>query len=102
MAKSKQAKAKEISEKTKQIVLERQHYRSISGVALTPYNVTYHHVISRGEQGVGAEFNICAITKEEHRLFHDKNDIPVNGRERYSWIEFDILMKNHLKLLSLG
>ena len=98
MKKSKQAKAKEISQETKQVVMERQHYRSISGVALSPYNVEFHHVIFKGDQGIGQEWNICAITKEEHRLFHDHNDICVNGRKRYSWLEFDILMKNHLKL----
>ena len=98
MRKHKQTIAKEISQQTKQVVLERQHYRSISGVALTPYNADFHHVVFRSGQGVGAEFNVCAITKEEHSLFHDHKKIPVNGADRYSWEEFDTLMKNHLKL----
>ena len=98
MKKHKQTLAKEISQETKQVVMERQHYRSISGIALTPYNVEFHHVIFRSAQGIGLEWNIVAITSEEHRLFHDHKPIPVNGRERYSWEEFDTLMKNHLKL----
>ena len=102
MAKSNLTKAKEISQTTKEKVLERQGYRSISGVVLTPYNVDFHHVIYRSSSGVGYEWNLCGITAEEHRLFHDKQDIPVNGRPRYSWIEFDILMKNHLKICYEG
>ena len=96
--KSKQTQAKEISEATKQMVLDRQHYRSISGVALTAYNVEFHHVVPRSSGGVGAEFNIVAITHEEHRLYHDHCNIPVNGRDRYTYKEFETLMKNHLKL----
>ena len=95
--KSKATLAKEISADTKQTVLERQGFRSISGVALGS-TAEFHHVIFRSGSGVGYEWNIVALTPEEHRLFHDKRDIPVNGRCRYSWIEFDILMKNHLKL----
>ena len=45
MAKSNLTKAKEISPETKVKVLERQNYRSISGVALTPYKAEFHHVI---------------------------------------------------------
>ena len=102
MAKSNLTKAKEISQTTKEKVLERQGYRSISGVALTPYNVNFHHTAYRSLSGIGYEWNVCAITKEEHRQFHDKKDIVVNGRPRYSWIEFDILMKNHLKICYEG
>ena len=98
MAKSKLTKAKEISFETKQKVLDRQGNRSISGVYLAPYNVEFHHVIPRSASGVGYEWNIVALTKEEHRLYHDHCSIPVNGKERYTWLEFDILMKNHLKM----
>lgn len=98
MAKSKLTKAKEISQETKQKVWERQQGRSISGVALSPYNVEFHHVIPRSASGVGAEFNIVAITSDEHRWYHDHANIKVNGRDRYTWLEFEILMKNHLKL----
>lgn len=96
--KSKLTKAKEITQETKKAVLERQHYRSISGVALTERNVEFHHVIYRSASGVGLSFNIVGITPEEHRCLHDHCDIKVNGRKRYSWIEFEILCKNHLKL----
>ena len=98
MAKSNLTIAKEISQATKEKVLDRQGYRSISGVALTPYNVDFHHTVYRSSSGIGYGWNVCAITKEEHRWFHDKQPIKVNGRNRYSWIEFEILMKNHLKL----
>ena len=100
-SKSKLAKAKEITQATKEKVLERQGFRSISGVALGN-TADFHHVIFRSSSGIGYEWNVCAITPEEHRLFHDKQDIPVNGRCRYSWIEFDILMKNHLKIAYEG
>ena len=98
MAKSRLTKAKEISQDTKKAVWDRQHGRSISGVALTPSNVEFHHVVPRSASGVGYEWNIVAITHEEHRWYHDKCDILVNGRKRYTWMEFKILMKNHLKL----
>lgn len=96
--KSRLTKAKEISLATKRIVLERQHYRSISGVALTNNNAEFHHVIFRSQSGIGAEWNIVAITSDEHRWFHEGCNIKVNGRDRYTYLEFGILMKNHLKL----
>lgn len=99
MAKSKATKMKEISMATKNEVLDRQHNRSITGVYLTPYNVTFHHVIERGSgSGVGLAFNIVALTFDEHRAYHDKQPIIVNGRKRYTWMEFEILMKNYLKI----
>ena len=97
MAKSKLTKTKEISEETKRKVLERQRGKSLSGVALTPYNTEFHHVIFRSGSGVGYEWNIVAITSEEHRLYHDHQNIKVYGRERFTWDEFDTIMKNHLK-----
>ena len=98
MAKSKLTKAKEISFETKQKVLDRQGNRSVSGVYLAPYNVEFHHVIYRSDGGIGLPFNIVALTKDEHRWVHDHQPILVNGRKRYTWDEFQILMKNHLKL----
>lgn len=96
--KSKQAKAKEISLETKKAVMERQGWRSISGVYLTEDHVEFHHVVGRGVGGIGLEFNIVAITPEEHRAFHDGADIKVNGRKRYTAKEFGTLMRNHLIL----
>lgn len=98
MAKSKLTKVKEITGITKSKVLERQQYKSISKVALTPSNVDFHHVIYRSNSGVGYEWNIVAITKEEHRQYHDKQNIKVNGKDYYTWQEFETLMKNHLKI----
>lgn len=98
MAKSRQTKFKEISLETKREVMERQHWRSISGAVLSESNVDFHHVIGRGVGGVGLAFNIVAITPQEHRWYHDGSPILVNGRKRYTPLEFSILMKNHLKL----
>ena len=98
MSKSKITKLKEISEETKKTVMERQHYKSITGVALSDYNVNFHHVVGRGQEGVGLDFNIVAITFDEHRAYHDGRSIKVNGRDRYTNKEFETLMKNHLKL----
>lgn len=87
----------EVSEKTKAKVLERQGNKSISGVVLTGKSVEFHHVVPRSKSGVGYEWNIVAITSEEHRLYHDHLPIKVYGRELYTWEEFDTIMKNHLK-----
>lgn len=96
MAKAKQTKVKEISQDTKERVLERQHHRSISGVALS--DPTFHHCVSRGQGGVGYEWNIVALTFDEHRALHDGQPIKVNGRERYTNDEFITLIHNHLAL----
>ena len=102
MAKSKLTKAKEISYETKMKVLDRQGNRSISGVMLSPYNVEFHHVMPRSASGAGFEWNIVCLTKEEHRWYHDHCNIQVNGRDRYTYLEFEILMKNHLKKMYEG
>lgn len=102
MAKSVQTKAKEISAETKREVLERQGYRSISGVALTASNTEFHHYVFRSHGGVGYEWNIVAVTAEEHRAIHDHQPIKVNGRERYTWDEFQTLIHNHLCLRYAG
>lgn len=102
MAKSKLTKAKEISYETKMKVLDRQGNRSITGVMLSPNNVEFHHVIYRSDSGIGYEWNIVALTRDEHRWVHDHQPIMVNGRVRYSWDEFNIIMKNHLKKMYEG
>lgn len=99
MAKSKLTKAKEISYETKVKVLEEQGNRSITGVYLAPWNTDFHHIVYRSSGGIGLSFNIVALTKEEHRCVHDHQPIPVNGKIRYSWDEFNILIKNRKKLL---
>ena len=48
--------------------------------------------------GVGYEFNIVALTPQEHRNLHDKKKIKVYGRDRYTWQEFETLCRNHLIL----
>lgn len=105
--KSNQTKAKEISYETKMRVLDRQGNRSITGVMLSPYTVDFHHVVKRsnainGGGGVGYEWNIVAITRDEHRRYHDHANIQVNGRDRYTYSEFETLMKNHLKKHYVG
>lgn len=98
MPKSNYTRAKEISLKTKENVLKRQSNKSISGASLYNSNVEFHHVVFRSSSGVGYEWNIVALTSDEHRALHDKQDINVNGRVRYTWQEFEILIKNHLKI----
>lgn len=98
MPKSNYTKAKEISLKTKENVLKRQSNKSISGASLYNNNVEFHHVVFRSSSGVGYEWNIVALTSDEHRALHDKNMIEVNGRVRYTNEEFEILIKNHLKI----
>ena len=100
--KSKLTKAKEISYETKCKVLDRQGNRSISGVFLSQYNTEFHHVIPRSASGIGYEWNIVAITSEEHRWYHDHANIRVNGKDRYTYLEFEILMKNHIKKMYIG
>lgn len=98
MVKGKFTKAKEISDATRRLVLERQGFKSISGASLMLGNVEFHHVRPRSSSGVGYEWNIVALTFEEHRALHDKQDIYVNGRKRWTCDEFETLIKNHLKL----
>lgn len=95
MAKSKQAQVKEISEQTKREVLERQGYRSPSGASLHG-NAEFHHFIFRSSGGVGYGWNIIAVTPDEHRAIHDHKPIVVYGKERFSWNEFQTIMRNHL------
>lgn len=90
--------AKEISDKTKKAVLERQGYRSITNAYLTENNASFHHYVPRSSSGVGYEWNIVALTFDEHRAVHDHLPVKVNGRVRYSPEEMDTLMRNHLIL----
>lgn len=90
-------KAKNISDKTKEIVLKRQDYKSITNEPLYNQQVDFHHVLPRSSGGVGYEWNIVALTRQEHREYHDKQNISVRGRPRYTWQELEILMHNRLK-----
>ena len=91
-------RSKEISDNTKKAVMERQGYRSISNAFLTEQTASFHHFVPRSSSGVGYEWNVVALTFDEHRAIHDHQPIKVNGRERYSWEEFQTLMRNHLLL----
>lgn len=92
-------KQTEITQKTKADVLIRQRGMSISGAWLGN-NVNFHHVIGTGlgEKGVGYEWNVIALTPEEHRWVHDHQPIKVGNHVRYTYEEFITLMKNHLKI----
>ena len=98
MAKSKLTRLKEISPETKKKVYDRQHGRSITGAFISEERGSFHHFISRGQEGVGYEWNIVMLTFDEHRAYHDKQPIKVNGRNRYTVKEFETLMRNHLIL----
>lgn len=97
MSKSKATITKEITNETKLKVLERQHRRSLSGAVLTT-SVEFHHYIYRSASGIGFEWNVIALTPEEHRAVHDHKPIRINGKIRYMPDEFDTLMRNHLIL----
>ena len=102
MAKSNYTKAKEITQETKEKVLKRQDYKSISGISLSGKQVEFHHFVSRGCSGVGYEWNIVAILPDEHRRLHDGCSIQVNGKDRYTNQEFKTLIRNHLILNYIG
>lgn len=92
--KSRQTITKQITEATRMAVLQRQNNRSITGVYLTESHI--HHYISRGQQGIGYEWNLVALTPDEHRQYHDGGWVYVNGGKRYSHDELTTLMRNHL------
>lgn len=96
MGKSNLTKVKEITIETKQKVYDRQHGRSITGAFCPIEYGSFHHFIGRGVGGHGYEWNIVMLTFDEHRSYHDKKPIKVNGRDRYTIEEFETLMRNHL------
>ena len=102
MAKGDYTKAKEITLQTKEKVLKRQDYKSISGISLAGKQVEFHHFVARSSSGVGYEWNIVAITFDEHRRYHDGCSIQVNGKDRYTPEEFKTLIRNHLILNYIG
>lgn len=102
MAKGDFTKAKEISTKTKMNVLYRQKFKSLSGASLQNCTVDFHHFQERSSSGVGYEWNIIAMTRDEHRAIHDHKPIKRNGKDLYTYNEFQTLMHNHLVLNYLG
>lgn len=48
--------------------------------------------------GVGYEWNVIALTPQEHAEYHNGGHITVFGRKRYTHKEFETLMRNHLIL----
>lgn len=88
-----------ISDLTRKKVRERQNNFSPFGNWLGQY-CEFHHVVGSGLgiKGVGYEWNVVALTFDEHRAIHDHQPIKVNGKVRYTYEEAITLMKNHLKL----
>lgn len=86
-------KSKEITEKTRKKVYLRQHGLSISKRCLPPGQTEYHHFIERSSSGVGFEWNVVALTSEEHRQLHDGQKVG-----RFSNHDFKTLIRNHLIL----
>lgn len=98
---SKYTEAKSITPETRKAVLRRQGNRSISGAYLTEDTASFHHFVPRsnaknGGGGVGYEWNIIALTFDEHRAVHDHQDIKIGKRVRYTYEQFITLMRNHL------
>lgn len=92
-------KQTEISNETRQEVYQRQKGFSPFGNWLGN-SCDYHHVVNSGlgVKGVGYEWNIIALTREEHRSIHDHQPIKVNGLIKYTYEEAITIMKNHLKI----
>ena len=88
--------AKSITLETRKAVLERQNHRSISGAYLTEGTASFHHFVERSSGGVGYEWNIVALTFEEHRAIHDHQPIKVGRRVLYTYDQFITLIRNHL------
>ena len=88
--------AKSITPECRKAVLERQHYKSISGMYLTEGTASFHHYIERSSSGVGYEWNIVALTFEEHRAIHDHQPIKWGKRVLYTYDQFQTLIRNHL------
>lgn len=88
--------AKTITPDTRRAVLERQHNKSISGRYLTEGTASFHHYVERSSSGVGYEWNIVALTFEEHRAVHDHQPIKVGKRVLYTYDQFITLIRNHL------
>ena len=92
----KYVEAKSITLETRKTVLERQNHRSISGAYLTEGTASFHHFVERSSGGVGYEWNIVALTFEEHRAIHDHQPIKVGRRVLYTYDQFITLIRNHL------
>ena len=88
--------AKQITTDTRRAVLERQNYKSISGRYLTEESASFHHYVERSSSGVGYEWNIVALTFEEHRAIHDHQPIKWGKRVLYTYDQFITLIRNHL------
>ena len=88
--------AKQITTDTRRAVLERQNYASISGRHLTEESASFHHYVERSSSGVGFEWNIVALTFEEHRAIHDHQPIKWGKRVLYTYDQFITLIRNHL------
>lgn len=88
--------AKSITPETRKAVLERQGGKSISGRYLTEGTASFHHYIERSSGGVGYEWNIVALTFDEHRAIHDHQDIKIGKRVLYTYDQFQTLIRNHL------
>lgn len=88
--------AKSITPETRKAVLERQDNKSISGRYLSDGTASFHHYVERSSSGVGYEWNIVALTFEEHRAIHDHQDIKMGKRVLYTYDQFQTLIRNHL------
>lgn len=88
--------AKSITPETRKAVLERQGNKSISGRYLSDGTASFHHYVERSSSGVGYEWNIVALTFDEHRAIHDHQDIKMGKRILYTYDQFQTLIRNHL------
>lgn len=45
---------------------------------------------------MGFEWNIVALTLEEHECIHNHRPVMMNGKVKYTYDEMQSLMRNHL------
>lgn len=101
MAKGDFTKAKQITQKTKQAVYERQKGRSIlSGQPIT-ISMCCCHFVGRGEKsGVGYEWNIVGLTPEEHMMLDQNRPLWIyksNSVTKLENSEMHQMIEEHLK-----
>ena len=96
MARSNRSKVIEISQKTRRKVMERQDGLSITGRSLGN-GVNYHHIVSKGSEGVGYEFNVIALTPDEHIEYHRGSSILTEHKGKLNRKEFDQFIDDYMK-----
>ena len=76
--------------------MERQDGLSITGRSLGN-GVNYHHIVSKGSEGVGYEFNVIALTPDEHIAYHRGSAVLTEFKTIRNRKEFDQFIDDYMK-----